>query len=193
MNEISAITLCLKYRDPIGFEYLVKKYRREAMYHALSILGEKEDALDACQESFTKAYNAMPRLKTLDAFYPWFYRILRNTCLNMIRKKKNTIKFQRGYKEEYSGQAKAAAPDSILENKEKKIMIQDVFSSIQPQYREILSMKYVSGYSYEEISETLGIPRGTVMSRLYHARKVFQKKYKEISKSGDRSSKEVLI
>jgi len=193
MNETRAITLCLKYRDPIGFEFLVKKYRREAMYHALSILGDKEDALDACQESFTKAYSAMPALKELKAFYPWFYRILKNTCLNMLRKKKNTIKFQRGYAVESSVKSKVPSPDVIFENNEKQSLIKEVFSLIQPQHREIISMKYISGYSYDEISEILGIPRGTVMSRLYNARKVFQKKYMELSKSGDRSSKEVLV
>jgi len=192
MNETSAITLCLKYRDPIGFDFLVKKYRREAMYHALTILGDKEDALDACQESFTKAYAAMPRLDKLDAFYPWFYRILRNTCLNMIRKKKNTIRFQKEYKE-LNKSARGASPDLYVENNERRELIKEVFAAMQPQYREILAMKYVSGYSYEEISETLGIPRGTVMSRLYYARKTFQKLYKEKSRSGDRSSKEVLI
>jgi len=193
MNETSAIALCLEHHDPVGFEFLVTKYRREAMYHALSLLGNKEDALDACQESFTKAFRAMPRLESLTAFYPWFYRILRNTCLNMIRKNKNTIRFSRAYKGEFEGRTAAGAPDAELENQERKEWIQKTFTLLDPKYREILTMKYVNGYTYNEISETLGIPRGTVMSRLYSARKLFQKAYLKTSQSGDRSSKEVLL
>ncbi len=56
MNEAKAINLCIKHRDPIGFEYLVKKYRREALFHARIFLGNDEDAADACQESFVKAF-----------------------------------------------------------------------------------------------------------------------------------------
>ena len=88
MDESYAIKLCLKYHDPAGFEFLVNKYRREAYFHARSFLGNQDDAADACQESFAKAFAAIPKLTYLDAFYPWFYRILKNCCLNMIRKKK---------------------------------------------------------------------------------------------------------
>ena len=93
MDEAHAIQLCLKHQDPTGFEYLVKKYRREAFFHARTLLGDQDDAADACQESFTRAFIAIPRLNRLDAFYPWFYRILRNCCLNMIRKKKTVRKY----------------------------------------------------------------------------------------------------
>ena len=88
MNESRAIKLCLKHHDPVGFEFLVKKYRREVYFHALSLLGNQENAAEACQESFTRAFAAINTLSHLDAFYPWFYRILRNCCLNMLERKK---------------------------------------------------------------------------------------------------------
>jgi RNA polymerase sigma-70 factor (ECF subfamily) len=70
MNEAQAIRLCLQYRDPVGFEFLVKKYRREAYFHALALMGNQEDAADACQESFRRAFAAIPKLAQLDKFYP---------------------------------------------------------------------------------------------------------------------------
>jgi DNA-directed RNA polymerase specialized sigma24 family protein len=84
MNEQKAIRLCLKDRDPIGFEYLVQKYREKAFYHAISWLNSREDALDACQESFTRAFGAITRVRELKRFYPWFYVILRNCCMNIL-------------------------------------------------------------------------------------------------------------
>jgi RNA polymerase sigma-70 factor (ECF subfamily) len=90
MNEKRAIELCVHRQDPLGFEFLVKKYRKEALYHAVSMMGNYEDAADACQESFSRAFSAIPRLQQLDFFYPWYYRILRNCCLNMLSRKKTT-------------------------------------------------------------------------------------------------------
>jgi DNA-directed RNA polymerase specialized sigma24 family protein len=78
MDEQYAIELCLKHKDPVGFEFLVQKYRREAFGHAYAFLGNQDDALDACQESFARAFAAIPGLPKLPQFYPWFYCILRN-------------------------------------------------------------------------------------------------------------------
>ena len=75
MNEQKAIRLCLKHRDPTGFEYLVQKYRERALYTAFGWLNNNEDALDACQESFTRAFGAITRVKKMERFYPWFYVI----------------------------------------------------------------------------------------------------------------------
>jgi hypothetical protein len=84
MNEDQAIRLCPKYRDPIGLEFLVRKCRREANLHAFALMGNADDASDACQGSFGRAFAAIARLAALDRFYPGSYRILRNCCLNML-------------------------------------------------------------------------------------------------------------
>jgi RNA polymerase sigma-70 factor, ECF subfamily len=70
MNEKKAIALCIKYHDPAGFEHLFKLFRKEAYYHAIAFLGHHEDAVDACQECFAKAFRAIPKLDSLRAFYP---------------------------------------------------------------------------------------------------------------------------
>jgi RNA polymerase sigma factor (sigma-70 family) len=88
MTEEKAIHLCLKHHDPSGFEFLVRQFRREAFYHAQAWLPNESDAADAVQESFAAAFAAMPRLTQLDRFYPWFYRILRNRCLNFLARER---------------------------------------------------------------------------------------------------------
>lgn len=177
MNENRAIELCVLRQDPLGFEFLVKKYRQEALYHAVSMMGNYEDAADACQESFSRAFSAIPRLQQLDFFYPWFYRILRNCCLNMLSRQKTA---------EGSGKNNWIEPDAIciqsnpeakLEKEEDKRKIWEIVQQLKPEFREILMMKYAGEKNYEEISKILGIPRGTVMSRLYHARMAFKAMY----------------
>jgi RNA polymerase sigma-70 factor (ECF subfamily) len=179
MNEKRAIELCVLHQDPLGFEFLVKKYRKEALYHAVSLMGNYEDAADACQESFSRAFSAIPRLEQLDFFYPWFYRILRNCCLNMLGRKKNT---------EGNGKKNSVKetdiwiqinPETKLEKDEDKRKIWEVIQQLKPEFREILMLKYAGEKNYEEISKILGIPRGTVMSRLYYARMAFKVKYLE--------------
>jgi len=183
MNEIKAVSLCIKHRDPIGFEYLVKKYRKEAFFHARIFLGNDEDAADACQESFTRAFNAFPKLSSLNNFYPWFYRILKNCCINMIKKKSNSSKYK-SYKHHHASiEDDSNNPSLKLEKEEENELIWHVLQKLSPEFREILVIKYLNEFCYDTISELLDIPRGTVMSRLYYARKAFKDKYHEFKKN----------
>lgn len=184
MDERYAIKLCLTHRDPIGFEFLYKKYRKIAYFHAISILGNPEDAVDACQESFARAYSAILSLRRLDAFYPWFYRVLRNCCLNMISRKKTSARYIQDTPEEEG--VNPSHPGILLEQREEQLTVWHALEALTPEFREILIMKYVEGCSYEQISERLDIPRGTVMSRLYHARKAFRDRYTKVTDSEDR-------
>ena len=191
MDESRAIRLCLHHRDPVGFEYLVKKYRREAFYHAQSFLGNREDAADACQESFSRAFKAIPNLSKLDAFYPWFYRILRNCCLNMLRRKKTARRYKQEKQLELPDE-ETSNPSVLVEAQEEQSLVWEVLNALTPTFREILVMKYIQDKRYDEISELLSIPRGTVMSRLYHARKAFRDRYIEAREREGSNRKEVV-
>lgn len=182
MNETQAIRLCLKHRDPAGFEYLVIKYRREAFGHAFALMGNREDAADACQESFQRAFAAIPKLLGLDCFYPWFYRILRNCCLNMLSRRRTVLNHARENDSDQMSVRSAEDPDSLLAKQEEEQLVRRTLDSLEVDTREILNMKYIQGTSYEAIAQLLNIPRGTVMSRLFHARKAFRDKYLHISK-----------
>jgi RNA polymerase sigma-70 factor, ECF subfamily len=177
MNEESAIELCIKHKDPSGFEHLVKCYRREAMGHALGIMGNPDDALEMCQESFKRAFLAMPKLQKLEQFYPWFYSILRNCCFNALARKKTTYKHAGKLKIDAEYSRSEPTPVSQLEREEAHAQVWEVLQKLSPEHREILSMKYFNDMKYQEIAQALQIPRGTVMSRLYCARKSFAGKY----------------
>ena len=176
MDENKAIRLCITHRDPAGFEFLVKKFRREALFHALSFTGNFEDAADACQESFYKAYISITKLTKLERFYPWFYVILRNNCLNLIRKRDQ----RENGSEIFNNtdiQSPSKKPESFFEEKEENENIWKIVRQLRPEHREILLMKYAMKKNYNDIAINLGIPRGTVMSRLYYARRSFKEKY----------------
>ena len=178
MDESKAIRMCLIDKDPRGFEFLVEKYKREAYFHSYSWLRNSDDAQDACQESFAKAYLAMPRLEQLTQFYPWFYRILKNTCLNMLARKKTVTQYQETQSQEYASSLPSRDnPYETLTRDEEQQKVKDTLQYLKPEFREILVMKHFNGYSYDEMSKMLDIPKGTVMSRLYNARKAFKSRY----------------
>ncbi|MFP4013394.1 MAG: RNA polymerase sigma factor [Chitinispirillaceae bacterium] len=182
-TEAEAIKVCLRHRNPAGFEFLVNLFRKEAFFHALGFLGNSDDAADACQEAFTRAFRAMPGLKKLDHFYPWFYTILKNQCLNMISRLKTAReKADSVLSEQHTP---GFDPGVILEQREESQQVWRVLGMLDPEIREILILKYFNDLDYAAISRQLGIPRGTVMSRLYYARKAFIKLYRRVCHGGE--------
>lgn len=190
MNEARAIELCIKHRDPAGFEFLFKQFRREAYYHAISFLSNHDEAIDACQESFCRAYAAMPRLQELKSFYPWFYSILRNHCMNVLRRQGTIHRYINDETENKEKHADLSTPAVLMERSEEHMKTRQTLERLSAEFREILVLKYIEGRSYTDISGLLEIPRGTVMSRLYHARKSFRAHYLkfESQKGGDHGS-----
>jgi RNA polymerase sigma factor (sigma-70 family) len=148
MDEERAIELCVKHRDPVGFEYLVQKYRREAFVHAFALLGNQEDALDACQDSFAKAFAAIARLPQLPKFYPWFYCILRNRCLNLLGRRQTSDRYQEAEQHDDARALDSQNPGTLLESREDQDRVQRALNSLKPEHREILVMKYVQEHRY---------------------------------------------
>jgi len=190
MDEQRAIQLCVKHRDPVGFEFLVEKYRREAFGHAFALLGNQDDALDACQDSFAKAFVAIPGLRELPQFYPWFYCILRNRCLNLLARRQTSDRYREAQQHDAAEAMEAVTPGHLLEQREEQQRVQRALELLTPEHREILVMKYVQEHRYDEIAVILAIPRGTVMSRLYHARMALREQYSKLDRDTDRSSPE---
>lgn len=184
MNESKAIALCLNDRDPRGFEFLVKMYRHEAYFHAVGFLGNAEDAADACQEAFCRAFRAIPTIDKLERFYPWFYTILKNICLNVLQRKKTVRENERSVALEQQV-GPVFDPDVLLERQGVSAAVWRAMGELEPKFRELLVLKYVNGLDYQAIADLLHCPRGTVMSRLYHARTAFRRRYIRLQKGGE--------
>jgi RNA polymerase sigma-70 factor (ECF subfamily) len=112
------------------------------------------------------------------AFYPWFYQILRNGCLNRIRAR-------RQHEEVTDVEDAKNDPQLVVEGDDNKRDVWSALEQLKPEFREILILKHIHESSYADISELLDIPRGTVMSRLYHARRAFQHVYVKTKYQGE--------
>ncbi len=150
------------------FEMLVKQNMRRAYFSALGLLGSHDAAMDVSQEAFIRAYRNYKTYNREKNFFTWYYSILKNLCINVIRdrKRKEEIEFI-----EYRNIEQQGKLIDEIENKELLQLLQDVINKLKFEEREIIVLKEFENYSYKEISELLGIPIGSVMSRLFYARK----------------------
>ena len=165
MDDADIIKRCLK-GEKDAFRFLVERYQSQAVGHSTAILANREDALDATQEAFVDAFQALKRFDRTRRFYPWLYVLLRNRCYKFLAKKQAT--------ENIEDAEILAARTGV--SSEERIALERALWSLSKEDREIITLKYLDGLSYDEISEYLKIPRGTVMSRLFYARRQLQAK-----------------
>jgi RNA polymerase sigma-70 factor, ECF subfamily len=165
MDDALAIDKCLNGEND-AFHHLVENYQRQAVGHAAAILGNAEDAADAVQEAFIDAFRSLKNFDKTRRFYPWFYVLLRNRCYKMTAKKRET--------ENLEETEILAARTGV--SFEETIALEKALLSLTKEEREIVTLKYLDGFSYDELAEYLEIPKGTVMSRLFNARKKLQTK-----------------
>ncbi len=164
--------------DEEAFGVLVKKYRTKVFNLAYSLTRDRDAADDLAQESFIKAYFALPRFKLKSGFGTWLYRIAMNTVKDYLRKKGKIREVAFGKEIEH-----LVIQEDEMERKEKKQqeeqnrrLVHEAIQSLPEKYQLILSLRDIQGFSYGEIADILNISPGTVDSRLHRARKSLRKK-----------------
>ena len=162
MDDLAALKDCLD-GDKDAFRHLVERYQNQAVGHATAVLGNREDARDAVQEAFIDAYRAIDRFDLSRRFYPWFYVLLRNRCFKMLASndRRNTESVE-------ETEILASRTESSIE---EILSLEAALLTLTPEDRELITLKYLDGLSYQELAELLQIPKGTVMSRLFFGRK----------------------
>lgn len=177
--------------DRKAFGTLVELYQRRVYAIAFGILRSREDAWDAAQEAFVKAYKNLDRFEGTSAFYTWLYRITYNLSIDHLRSKKrrDTVDLDENRKLESAlekaGHQVAEHPDEVTDRKELSRVLQDAMRKLSDKHRAIIVLREVEGLSYEEMADVLGISKGTVMSRLFHARKNLQALLRPYVDGGD--------
>jgi RNA polymerase sigma-70 factor (ECF subfamily) len=161
MDDATAIRMC-RGGDRDAFRHIVERYQRQAVAHAAAIVGNRDDAMDAAQEAFIDAFKAINRFDEELRFYPWFYVLLRNRCYKLIAGRKR-------HEADSLEETLIIAPQSGAA--EEAISLEMALMELEAEDRELIALKHLDGLSCEELSRRLQIPEGTVMSRLYHARK----------------------
>ncbi len=182
------LTLVKRVRggDQRAFKLLVERYQRKVYAVALGMLKDKEEAMDVSQEAFVKVYKYLDHFKGDASFYTWLYRITVNICIDIIRKRAGAggeaVEFDETLPMDVSEANIGALGSRLGTNPQKSALrrelaekIQEALAAVPEKHRAILLLREVEGMSYEDLSRTLDIPKGTVMSRLFHARAKVQK------------------
>jgi RNA polymerase sigma-70 factor (ECF subfamily) len=169
LSEIEAIKLVQK-GDKEAYQVIVERYMKRAYYIVLGFVRNSQDALDLSQESFIKAFRKIKRFDPERPFFPWFYKLLKNICLDHIKRKSRAHEIPldeiRVFKEE-------------REDKEMKEILWKGIESLPFEQREVIILRYFQQLSYQEIAEITAKPIGTVMSSLYYAKKRLKEKIKK--------------
>ena len=158
MDDAAAVRAC-HAGNPDAFRHFVDRYQSRALAHARLLTQNDADAADATQDAFVDAFRSLRTFDPERPFYAWFYVLLRHRCLKQ--------QSRRGTRSE-SG----TLPDTAV-NPDVSAARLDLWRAIgrlSPDEAELIVLKHIEEWTYEELSKALGIPRGTVMSRLYAAR-----------------------
>lgn len=189
-GEVSDIDLVKRSQtgDTRAFDMLVTKYRGRIYAMTYHLIQNETEAWDLAQEAFIKAWRALPGFKLDAGFYTWLYRIAHNVTYDWLRKKK--IQGDSEFDDERTEHRAAAgaettpkgdpAPDMALRNAELGGRIQAAIARLSPEHRQVIVLREVEGLAYEEIAAMVPCSLGTVMSRLFYARKKLQEQLKDV-------------
>ena len=161
-----------KSGDERAFEGLILAHSGRAYRTAYRLLGDVEDAFDLCQEAFLRAYQNIHRFDENRPFYPWLYSILKNLCLNFLKRKRKqptTVRDPQWWEWRFATALPGPA-EQMLDSEDVRRLWKSI-DSLSESHRRVLIMKHFDNLSYAEMAQVLSVPIGTVMSRLYHARK----------------------
>nr|WP_243141119.1 sigma-70 family RNA polymerase sigma factor [Alkaliphilus pronyensis] len=175
-EEISLIEES-KQGDIESFERLIEPYQKKAFNIAYRMLGNLEDANDVTQEALIKIYRSINKFKGNSRFSTWLYSIVTNSCIDYIRKNRRgkVIYLDKDYETE-EGNYQLEIPDNnnspeiLLERKETQYIIHDAINQLTYEHKEVIILRDIEGFSYQEISEILKCSEGTVKSRISRAR-----------------------
>jgi RNA polymerase sigma-70 factor, ECF subfamily len=189
-----SLVLAAQAGDAQAFRALVERYQRRVYQLALGMVKDSDEAMDITQETFVRVHRYLSSFKGDSSFFTWTYRIATNLCLDSARKRsgRERVEMDESDAEIESRMdppsAALAGPQRAALNAELKEKIDEALAALPPKHRAILLLREVEGLSYEELARTLGIRKGTVMSRLFHARLKMQRKLREYL--GDEAGKD---
>ena len=178
-EDYKAVSAC-REGDADAFEVLVEKYQKRMLNVAYRMTGDYEEACEIVQEAFLSAYRAIKKFRGEARFATWLYGITVNHAKNRMKqmqsRSRHEIPSLDDPVETENGRLAHDTPsDEVpiveqLEKKEVQMKVQECINSLEEEYREVLVLRDIQGFSYEEIRDILKIPDGTVKSRLFRAR-----------------------
>lgn len=160
--------------DTSAFGELVDRYKDKALSLSIRLLKHEQDAEDALQDAFIKAYKALSSFRADATFATWFYRIVYTTCLNVL-KRRSRAQLHIELDDNYHGDDTAYVNTELLDSALVDAVIREELMAMPSLYAAIMDLFYIQERSYEEIVFITGLPLGTVKTRLNRGRLALQK------------------
>jgi RNA polymerase sigma-70 factor, ECF subfamily len=175
--------------DELAFGLLVENYQRKVYTIALGMVKNPEDAMDIAQDAFVKIHKYLKNFQDSSSFYTWLYRIVVNLCIDHLRKSGKRTKLEFDDKLDHTnhmvegGEMMAnrldTNPAKMLGRRELAQHIQAAVEELPPYHKAVIIMREVEGMSYAEMAKAMNVSKGTIMSRLHHARQKLQRALSE--------------
>lgn len=175
--------------DTAAFDQLVSRYRTRIFGMIYNMVHNEQDAWDLAQDSFVKAWKSIARFRGQSSFYTWIYRIVMNVTIDWLRKKQvksgdaefdDAIAVGEIDPASRTVPKAEAAPHERMQQGEIRTRIEAAIAQLSPEHRAVILMKEMEDMQYHEIAESLGCSIGTVMSRLFYARKKLQNLLRDV-------------
>lgn len=166
-----------KKGDTTAFDVLVERHYRHIFSLAFQMLGNADDAADATQDTFVKAFGQLKSFRGDSAFATWLYRIAVNTCRDVLRRPRS-VNFSQLADNELTDFDPAILtepnPDEVLAQRERAELVHFALQQLPDEMQQVLVLCDMQGLSYTEAAAVLGVPNGTLKSRLHRARQAFK-------------------
>jgi RNA polymerase sigma-70 factor (ECF subfamily) len=168
--------------DANAYRALVEKYQHRVFAIVFGMVRNREEALDITQNAFVKAYTGLSGFRAEASFHTWLIKIAMNLCIDFFRERtrKRTGEYDDALDHdgknagEWTADHLRRSPGRDLERQELYHRVMDAMQRLPPDHRQVILLREIEGLSYKEIAEAMDIPEGTVMSRLFYARKRLQ-------------------
>ena len=168
--------------DKQAFRALVERHQRRAFAIAVGLVRDEHDAREVVQEAFLRVYRGLDRFKGGSSFFTWLYRIVTNLAIDLMRKpaRREAESLDYALLEEepdvpFLARIAEADPADVVRRSEIAERINRALDALPPYHRGVILMREVEGMSYEEMAQAMGVSKGTIMSRLFHARQKLQR------------------
>jgi len=188
VSELELVKRCQAGQTD-AFDELVTRYRIRVFAMIYNMVHNEQDAWDLAQESFVKAWKSIKRFRRHSSFYTWIYRIVMNVTIDWLRKKQvkgagaefdDSIQLKEVDPASRTLPKADPLPHERMQRSEIREKIDNAIKQLSPEHRAVILMKEIEGMQYHEIAETLGCSIGTVMSRLFYARKRLQNLLRDV-------------
>ena len=184
-EEDRALIEAAQSGDTTAFRRLVERHQRRAFAIALGMVRDENDARDLVQEAFLRVYRGLDRFQGGSSFFTWFYRIVTNLAIDFMRKpgrkeaEHDDARLRPDAADEadfpFVSRIDGAEPLDVVHRQQLGARLSAALEALPPYHRGVVLMREIEGMSYEEMAEAMNVSKGTIMSRLFHARQKLQR------------------